>query len=68
MKGENVPNFKFNTSTGTTTGTSSNVFHVLQDLRLKQYQPGKVLSRSNVNLTSQIPTLFKTYSTTDNFF
>ena len=38
VKGENVPNFKFNTSTGTTTGTSSNVFQILQDLRLKQYQ------------------------------
>ena len=33
VKGENVPNFKFNTSTG-----SSNVFQILQDLRLKQYQ------------------------------
>ena len=32
--GENVPNFKFSTSTG----TSSNVFQILQDLRLKQYQ------------------------------
>ena len=31
VKGENVPNFKFNTSTGTTTG-SSNVFQILQDL------------------------------------
>ena len=30
--GENVPNFKFNTSTGTSTGTSSNVFQILQDL------------------------------------
>ena len=34
VKGENVPNFKF----GTSTGTSSNVFQILQDLRLKQYQ------------------------------
>ena len=33
VKGENVPNFKINTSTG----TSSNVFQILQDLRLKQY-------------------------------
>ena len=33
--GENVPNFKCNTSTGTSTGTSSNVFQILQDLRLK---------------------------------
>ena len=38
VKGENVPNFKFNTSTGTSTGTSSNVFQILQDLQLKQYQ------------------------------
>ena len=33
VKGENVPNFKINTSTG----TSSNVFQILQDLQLKQY-------------------------------
>ena len=32
VKGENVPDFKFNTSTGTSTGTSSNVFQILQDL------------------------------------
>ena len=32
--GENVPNFKVSTSTG----TSSNVFQILQDLQLKQYQ------------------------------
>ena len=32
--GENVPNFKY----GTSTGTSSNVFQILQDLWLKQYQ------------------------------
>ena len=38
VKGENVPNFKFNTSTGTSIGTSSNVFQILQDLQLKQYQ------------------------------
>ena len=34
VKGENVPNFKINTSTG----TSSNVFQILQDLQPKQYQ------------------------------
>ena len=34
MKGENVPNFRINTSTG----TYSNVFQILQDLRLKQYE------------------------------
>ena len=45
VKGKKVPNFKFNTSTGTTTGTSSNVFQILQDLRLKQCQ-GKCHSDS----------------------
>ena len=38
VKGESVPNFKFNTSTSTSTGTSSNVFQILQDLQMKQYQ------------------------------
>ena len=38
VKGENVPDFKFGTHTGTSTGTSSNVFWILQDLQLKQYQ------------------------------
>ena len=33
VKGEDVPNFKISTSTG-----SSNVFQILQDLHLKQYQ------------------------------
>ena len=33
VKGQNVPNFKISTSTG-----SSNVFQILQDLHLKQYQ------------------------------
>ena len=46
VKGENVPNFKLNTSTSTATGTSpSNVFQILQDLQLKQYQ-GKCHSDS----------------------
>ena len=34
VRGENVPNLKVNTSEG----TSSNVFQILQDLHLKQYQ------------------------------
>ena len=34
VRGENVPNFKINTSEG----TSSNVFQILQDKHLKQYQ------------------------------
>ena len=46
VKGENVPNFKFGTS-----GTSSNVFQILQDLRLKQYQ--ETSSDSSKSRTSQ---------------
>ena len=55
VKGENVPNFKFNTSTSTSTGTSSNVFQILQDLRLKQYQeshPDSMLIESKTSRTS----------------
>ena len=37
VKGENVPNFNFGASAGTSTGMSSNVFQILQDLWLKQY-------------------------------
>ena len=59
VKGENVPNFKFNTSTGTTTG-SSNVFQILQDLRLKQYQ-GKCHSDSTQSDS-------KTFHSTTNTF
>ena len=59
VKGENVPNFKLNTSTSTTTG-SSNVFQILQDLRLKQYQ-GKCHSDS---MQSDSKTF---YSTTNTF-
>ena len=62
VKGENVPNF--NTSTGTTTGTSSNVFQILQDLQLKQYQiqekcyPDSMQTESKTSRTS-------THSTSD---
>ena len=35
VRGENVPNLKVNTSEGT---SASNVFQILQDLQLKQYQ------------------------------
>ena len=58
--GENVPNFKYSTSTGTSTGTSSNVFQILQDLQLKQYQenhPDSLQNESRMSHTS-------TYSTT----
>ena len=51
--GENVPNFKYSTSTGTSTGTSSNVFQILQDLRLKQYQENHPDSLQNESRTSR---------------
>ena len=53
--GENVPNFKCNTSTSTSTGTSSNVFQILQDLQLKQYQenhPDSLQNESRMSHTS----------------
>ena len=53
--GENVPIFKYSTSTGTSTGTSSNVFQILQDLRLKQYQenhPDSLQNESRMSHTS----------------
>ena len=49
--GENVPNFKYSTSTG----TSSNVFQILQDLQLKQYQeshPDSLQNESRMSHTS----------------
>ena len=58
--GENVPNFKCNTSTGTSTGTSSNVFQILQDLQLKQYQENHPDLLQNESRTSHT----STYSTT----
>ena len=59
--GENVPNFKYHTSTGTPTGTSSNVFQILQDLQLKQYQDSHPDSLQNESRTSHT----STHSTTD---
>ena len=50
--GENVPNFKCNTSTG----TSSNVFKILQDLQLKQYQENHPDSLQNESRTSHTST------------
>ena len=52
---ENVPNFKYSTSTGTSTGTSSDVFQILQDLWLKQYQenhPDSLQNESRMSHTS----------------
>ena len=54
--GENVPNFKCNTSTSTSTGTSSNVFQILQDLWLKQYQENHPDSLQNESRTSHTST------------
>ena len=66
--GENVSNY----STSTSTGTSSNVFQILQDLQLKQYQgnqPDSLQSESrasrtsttNTTCTTAQPTPFRTY-------
>ena len=62
VKGENVPNFKFGTSAGTSTGMSSNVFQILQDLRLKQYKENS--SDSSKSRTSQTSTTYTTCTTT----
>ena len=61
VKGENVPNFKFGTSTGTSTGMSSNVFQILQDLWLKQYQ--ETSSDSSKSRTSRTSTTGMTCTT-----
>ena len=69
--GENVPKFKYSTSTG----TSSNVFQILQDLQLKQYQenhPDSLQNESRMSRTSTTnttsttgqPTPFRTYRST----
>ena len=57
VKGENVPNFKFGTSAGKSTGTLSNVFQILQDLWIKQYQEtNSDSSRSRASPTSTTDT------------
>ena len=70
VKGEIVPNFKFGTSAGTSTGTSSDVFQILQDLRLKQYQETcsdssksrmSQTSTTNMTCTTARPTPLMTY-------
>ena len=75
MKGENVPNFKVNTSEG----TSSNVFQILQDLqlqdlRLKQYQnqchlntmpsTSKMFQTTNETQMTQMAQLVASFRTT----
>ena len=70
--GENVPNFKYSTSTG----TSSNVFQILQDLWLKQYQENhpdslqnesrtsRTSTHSTTSTTAQLTTSFRTFRPT----
>ena len=61
VKGENVPDFKFGTSAGTSTGTLSNVFQILQDLWLKQYQEtSSDSSKSRMSQTSTTNTTCRT--------
>ena len=66
--GENVPNY----STSISTGTSSNVFQILQDLWLKQHQGNQPdllqnesrisqASTTNTTCTTAQPTSFRTY-------
>ena len=63
VRGENVPNFKINTSEG----TSSNVFQILQDLQLKQYQEQYHLStmpkqyEEQYHLSTILSTMLKQY-------
>ena len=58
VKGENVPNFKVNTSEG----TSSNVFQILQDLRLQDLQLKQYQNQCRLNM--MLSTL-KTFQTTN---
>ena len=57
--GENVPNY----STSTSTGTSSNVFQILPDLRLKQYQRNHSDSLQSESRTSHTSTTNTTCTT-----
>ena len=61
--GENVPNFKCSTPTSTSTGTSSNVFQILQDLQLKQYQENHPDSLQNESRMSHTSTTSMTSTT-----
>ena len=66
VKGKNVPNFKISTSTG-----SLNVFQILQDLHLKQYQEtssskprASQTSTTDMTCTTTQPTPPTTYGST----
>ena len=68
--GENIPNFKYHTSISTSTGTSSNVFQILQDLWLKQYQenhPDSLQNESRMSHTSTHSTTSTTAQLTTSF-
>ena len=68
--GENVPNLKYHTSTDTSTGTSSNIFQILQDLQLKQYQeshPDSLQNESRMSHTSTHSTTGTTAQPTTSF-
>ena len=54
VKGDKVPNFKVGMPAST--GTSSNVFQILQDLRLKQYQENCESSESRMSQSSTTST------------
>ena len=60
VRGENIPNFKINTSEG----TSSNVFQILQDLRFKQYQ--KQYHSSTMHIDSKTSHTASTTNTVQN--
>ena len=68
VKGERVPNFKFGTSAGKSTGMSSNVFQILQDLPLKQYQETSSrrprISQTSTTDTTCTTTQLMTFGTT----
>ena len=63
VRGEKVPNFKINTSEG----ASSNVFKILQDVQLKQYQEQYHLStalkqyKGQYHLSTVLSTTLKQY-------
>ena len=58
VKGENVPNFKISTSTG-----SLNVFQILQDLRLKQTRTSRPSTTATTCIATQ-PTPLMMYGST----
>ena len=61
VKGENVPNFKVNTCTG-----SSNVFQILQDLQLKQTRTSQPSTTATTCIATQLTPLMTYDSTSAN--